>query len=287
MRSDAFAAHRFSTPRMSALVLANDDARASSSSTSTAGALLLLFPLAFPFRNGAVVGDAISTSCGEMGDLLALACTFDDEGSPAVSWDTFDPLTDAGNSSTVVRLLEVEGDGSDAKEFLADMTNGLKISGEETEGTEGQPKRLLPLFCFCGKLNEVPVGVPGREMGCTLRGGGCCGEGLASRFSGAGGRSVGLNPSATLGWRSSRSCRDGCLAKPLKDGADWLVAKLAGGGAEGREEREEESGEVSIGGRIGRVGVDDVESIGGVDDGVNGFAEDAPSAEVLGGVVPN
>ena len=247
----------------------------------------MLFPLAFPFRNGAVVGDAISTSCGEMGDLLALACTFDDEGSPAVSWDTFDPLTDAGSSSTVVRLLEVEGDGSDAKEFLADITNGLKISGEETEGTEGQPKRLLPLFCFCGKLNEVPVGVPGREMGCTLRGGGCCGEGLASRFSGAGGRSVGLNPSVVLGWRSSRSCKEGCLAKPLKDGADWLVAKFAGGGAEGREGREEESGDVSIGGRIGRVGVDDVESIGGVDDGVNGFAEDAPSAEVLGGVVPN
>jgi hypothetical protein len=127
------------------------------------------------------------------------------------------------------------------------------------------------------------VGVPGREMGCTLSGGGCCGEGL-SRFSEAGGRSIGLNPSTRLGCRSSRSCREGCLAKPLKVGADWLVAKLACGGAEGREE---ESGDVSIGVRIGRVGVDDVERIGGVDDGPKGFAVDAPSAEVLGGVVLN
>jgi hypothetical protein len=283
MRSEAFAAHRFSALRTSALVLANVDARSSSSSTSTAGALLLLFPLTFPFRSGAVVGDAISTSCGEMGDLLLFGNSLDDEGSAVVSWDTLDPLTDAGNSSTVGRL-EIEGDGSDAKEFLADITNGLKISAEEADCTEGQSKRLLPDFCFRGKLNEVPVGVPGREMGCILGGGGCCGEGLASRFSDAGGRSAVLNPSTTEGRRSSRSCQEGCLAKPLKVGADWLVAKLAGGGAEGREE---ESGDVSMGVRIGRVGVDDVESTGGVDDGPKGFAVDAPSAKVLGGVVPN
>lgn len=147
MRSDAFAAHRFSAPRTSALVLANVDARASSSSTSTAGALLLLFPLAFPFCSGAVFGDAISTSWGEMGDLLVFGGTFDDEDSPAVSWDTLDLPTDAGNSSTVGRL-EIEGDGSDAKEFLSDITNGLKISGEEMDCTEGQLKRLLPDFCF-------------------------------------------------------------------------------------------------------------------------------------------
>ena len=63
------------------------------------------------------------------------------------------------------------------------VSNRLKITGEETDCTEGQPKRLLPLFCFCGKLNEVPVGVPGREMGCTLRGDGCCGEVTARRPS--------------------------------------------------------------------------------------------------------
>lgn len=74
------------------------------------------------------------------------------------------------------------------------------------------------------------------------------------------------------------------MAKPLKDGADRLVDKFAGGGAEGREE---ESGDVSIGVRIGRVGVDDVESTGGVDDEPKGFTVDAPSAEVLGGVVLN
>lgn len=50
----------------------------------------------------------------------------------------------------------------------------------------------------------------------------------------------------------------------MKGGADWLAAKWAGGGAEGRVE---ESGDVSIGGRIGLVGVDDVETTGGVDDG--------------------
>jgi hypothetical protein len=82
-----------------------------------------------------------------MGDLLVLGSSLDDdESSAAVSWDTLDPLSDAGNSSTVGRR-EIEGDGSDAKEFLADITNGLKISSEETVCMEGQPKRL-PDFCF-------------------------------------------------------------------------------------------------------------------------------------------
>lgn len=62
------------------------------------------------------------------------------------------------------------------------------------------------------------------------------------------------------------------------------MGKLAGGGAEGRVD---ESGDVSIGGRIGRVGVDDVESTGGVDDEPKGFAVDVPSDPDLGGVVPN
>jgi hypothetical protein len=47
----------------------------------------------------------------------------------------------------MVGRLDKEGDGSDAKEFLADIINGLKMSGEEAEGTEGHPKRW-PDFCF-------------------------------------------------------------------------------------------------------------------------------------------
>ena len=112
------------------------------------GALLLLFPLLFPFRScAAEVGDAISISCGDEGDLLNFGSAFDDDGSAAVFWEALDRLTDAGNSSTVARL-DIEGGGREAKEFLADITNGLKMSGEETDGTEGQPKRLLPDFCF-------------------------------------------------------------------------------------------------------------------------------------------
>ncbi len=71
----------------------------------------------------------------------------------------------------------------------------------------------------------------------------------------------------------------------MKDGADWLAGKLAGAGAEGRTE---ESGDVSIGVRIGRVGVDDVESVGGDDDGIKGFAVDVSSSVgCLGGGAPN
>jgi hypothetical protein len=76
--SEALAAQRFNASRTTALVLANVDARASSSSVSTAGALP--FPLLFPFRIGAAVGaavgDAISTSCGDGRDVPLLAATF-------------------------------------------------------------------------------------------------------------------------------------------------------------------------------------------------------------------
>lgn len=73
-RSEALSAQRLSAPRISALVLSNAIARASRSSASTAGALPL--PLLFPFRIGAAVGDAISTSCGDIGDVPVLAITF-------------------------------------------------------------------------------------------------------------------------------------------------------------------------------------------------------------------
>lgn len=50
----------------------------------------------------------------------------------------------------------------------------------------------------------------------------------------------------------------------------------------------EESGDVSIGVRIGRVGVDDVETAGRDDDGIKGFAADvSSSAACLGGGAPN
>ena len=77
-RSDALAAQRFNASRTIALVLANVDARASSSSVSTAG--VLPFPLLFPFRIdaaiGTAVGDAISTSCGDGRDVPLLATAF-------------------------------------------------------------------------------------------------------------------------------------------------------------------------------------------------------------------
>ncbi len=109
---------------------------------------------------------------------------------------------------------EIGGDGSEANElFEEDITSGLRISGTELDCTEGQPNRLFEDFCFVGGLKDVPVGVPGREMGCILRGGGCWGVELASEVpEGAGG----LKPSAMVGWRS----RGGCLVDPFKDGAD-------------------------------------------------------------------
>jgi hypothetical protein len=97
-------------------------------------------------------------------------------------------------------------------------------------------------------------------MGCTLRGGGCCGVVLAS---------AGLNPSIIVGWR----WKSGYLIDPFKGGADWLVGKFTGGRL---ETGTEESGDVLIGGRIGRVGVLDVEAVGEDDD------DDEPKIFVAG-----
>jgi hypothetical protein len=106
----------------------------------------------------------------------------------------------------------------------------------------------------------VAVGVPGREMGCILRGGGCCGVVLASEPSpGRTPCANGLNPSTKVGWRS----RGGCLVDPFKDGADWLVVKVAGGLL---EVETEVCGDVLMGVRIGRVGVVEVEEAAGTDE---------------------
>lgn len=131
------------------------------------------------------------------------------------------------------------------------MNSGLRISDSEKDCTEGQPNRLFEDFCFVGGLKDVPVGVPGREMGCTLRGGGFWGVVLASEEPSPG-RTDGLNPSTMVGWRSG----GGYLADPFKDGADWLVVKLADAL---REEGTEVCGDVLMGVRIGRVGVVDDE----------------------------
>lgn len=174
----------------------------------------------------------------------------------------------SGNFETDGRA-EIGGEGSEANEFFADITNGLRISGAELDCIEGQPNKLLEDFCFTGELKEVAVGVPGREIGCTLlRGGGCCGVALASELSpGRTPCAEGLNSSTMVAWRA----RGGCLADPSKDGADWLVVKLACGRL---EVGIDESGDVLIGGRIGRVGVDDVEEDAGDDEeGPKIFAE--------------
>ena len=93
---------------------------------------------------------------------------------------------------------EIGGEGSETNELFADI-NGLRISGTELDCTECQPNKLFEDFCFVGGLKDVPVGVPGREMGCILGGGGCWGVVLASEVpEGA----DGLNPSTMVGWRS-------------------------------------------------------------------------------------
>jgi len=176
----------------------------------------------------------------------------------------------SGNFETEGRA-EIGGEGSEASEFFADITSGLRISGAELDCIEGQPNRLLEDLCFTGELKEVAVGVPGREMGCTLsRGGGCCGVALGSEETelspGRTPYAEGLNSSTMVAWRA----RGGCLVDPFKDGADWLAVKLAGGR---REVGIDESGDVLIGGRIGRVGVDDVEEDAGDDEGPKIFAE--------------
>jgi hypothetical protein len=173
-----------------------------------------------------------------------------------------------GNLETEGRA-ETGGEGSEANEPFADITSGLRISGAEMDGREGQPNKLLEDFCFVGELKDVAVGVPGRDMGCTLRGGGCCGVVLAS------GATVlspcrtpsadDLNPSTMVGCRS----RGGCLVDPFKDGADWLVVKLA---CFRLEVETKVNGDVLIGGRIGRVGVVDVEASGDDEEGPKIFA---------------
>ena len=140
---------------------------------------------------------------------------------------------------------EIGGEGSETNERFADITNGLRISGTELDCTEGQPNKAFEDLCFVGGLEDVPVGVPGREMGCILGGGGCWGVVLAS---GVPEGADGLNSSTMVAWRS----RGGCLVDPFKDGADWLVAILTSGLL---EVESEVCGDVLIGGRIGRVGV--------------------------------
>ncbi len=106
---------------------------------------------------------------------------------------------------------------------------------------------------------------------------------MVAKLSEVGGRYFGCSdskPSTTVDWCPKPFCRDGRFAKPLKDGADWL----AGGGAEGRKD---ENGDVSIGGRIGRVGVDDVELTGRKGDELNGCAEGVSGADVIDDEAPN
>jgi hypothetical protein len=161
---------------------------------------------------------------------------------------------------------EICGEGSETNELFADITNGLRISGTELDCTEGQPNKLFEDFCFVGGLKDVPVGVPGREMGCILGGGGCWGVVLAPEVpEGA----DGLNSSVMVGWRS----RGKCLVDRFKDGADWLVVKLTGGLL---EPETEVCGDVLIGGRIGRVGVVvvDVELLGNGEDELKIFVAD-------------
>lgn len=185
----------------------------------------------------------------------------------------------SGNFETEARA-EIGGEGSEANEPFADITSGLRISGAETDCTEGQPNKLLEDFCFTGELKDVAVGVPGSEMGCgLLRGGGCCGVALGSEETelppGRTPYAEGLNSSTIVAWRA----RGGCLVDPFKDGADWLVVKLVGGRL---EEGIDESGDVLIGGRIGRVGVEDVEDAGDNEEGPKIFTFLACSGVVDG-----
>jgi hypothetical protein len=157
-RSDALVAQRLNAVRMSAVVLANAYARASSSSRSNAGAFP--FPLLFPFRNGPAVGDAISTSCGEMGDFPFLGASLGEgSGSTAVSGNGPDSPVGIGDSTVAVGNLvkdgraEIVGEGSEANELFADITSGLRISSApEAVCEEFQPNRLLIDFCLKGGL---------------------------------------------------------------------------------------------------------------------------------------
>ena len=157
-RSDALAAQRLRVSRMKALVLAKADARASSSSRSTAGAFP--FPLLFPFRIGAAVGDAISTSCGERGNFLLFGVSFGEDVESVVavnSGDGPDGPAVIGDSTMLGNLAtegqaEIGGDGREVSEFFADIASGLRISSVPVRDCEEfQPKRLID-FCLEGGL---------------------------------------------------------------------------------------------------------------------------------------
>jgi hypothetical protein len=73
------------------------------------------------------------------------------------------------------------------------------------------------------------------------------------------------------------------LVDPFKDGADWLVVKLASGLL---EVETEVCGDVLMGGRIGRVGVVDVETTENDDEELKILAVDFDS-DVMDDGVPN
>jgi hypothetical protein len=113
------------------------------------------FPLLFPFRNGTAVGDAISTSCGEVGDLLLLDVSFGEgSDSAAVSGDGPGCLVGIGESTELGNFAkegraEIGGEGSEAKDCFVDITSGLRISSDpETDCEKFQPNGLLVAFCF-------------------------------------------------------------------------------------------------------------------------------------------
>jgi hypothetical protein len=246
-------------------------------------------PLFFPFRigpadAGPAVGDAISTSCGDGRDappFLDHAAAFGEgSDSAAVGWNGPGCLGGGvGKSITLGNLeregrAEIGGEGSEANEPFADITSGLRMSGSVRDCTEGQPNRLFEDFCFAGRLKDVPVGVPGRDIGCILGGGGCWGVLLDSEEPSPGCTPCDdLDPSTMVGWRSI----GGCLVDPFKDGADWLVVKLD---CCLLEFDTEVCGEVLIGVRIGRVGVVDV-----APRGLDGDEPKIPAAGFVSGVV--
>jgi hypothetical protein len=99
---------------------------------------------------------------------------------------------------------ETGGEGSEANEAFADTTNGFRISGTEMDGREGQPNKLFEHFCFVGETNDAAVG---REIGCTLRGGGCCAVVLAFEIMVPfPGRNLSVVPSSI----NRRSCEPSC-----------------------------------------------------------------------------
>jgi hypothetical protein len=103
------------------------------------------------------VGDAISTSCGEMGDFLFLGASLG-EGSGSTTLSGNGPVG-MGDSTVAVGILgkggrtEIVGEGSEANELFADIASGLRISSvPEAVCEEFQPNRLLIDFCLKGGL---------------------------------------------------------------------------------------------------------------------------------------